>query len=83
MFLSAINIPGGRIASRLGNDIRQSVTHFANRRRFNRLLDLEDAILDDIGVTRGDVLIASRLPMQRNAALELRRISLERRRQCK
>ncbi len=83
MFLSAINIPGGRIASRLGNDIRQSVTHFANRRRFNRLLDLEDAILDDIGVTRGDVQIASRLPLQRNAALELRRISLERRRQCK
>lgn len=83
MFLSAINIHGGRIASRLGNDIRQSVTHFANRRRFNRLLDLEDTILDDIGVTRTDVLIASRLPLQRNAALELRRISLERRRQCK
>ncbi len=83
MFLSALTIPGGRIANRLGSDIRQSVTQIVNRRNFKRLLDLDDAILDDIGVTRADVLIASRLPLQKNAALELRRMSLKSRRQCK
>ncbi|MBW8640187.1 DUF1127 domain-containing protein [Hoeflea sp. WL0058] len=83
MFSSAINIPGSRIVSQLGADFRQALKHFTDRRQFNRLLDLEDAILDDIGVTRGDVQIASRLPLKKNAALELRRISLVRRRHCK
>lgn len=50
------------------------------RRRFARLRDLDDHMLDDIGVTRAEVETAARLPLSENAALELRRISLERRR---
>ena len=49
------------------------------RRAFNRLLDLDDHLLDDMGVTRAEVHMASRLPVWTNAADELRRVSLERR----
>lgn len=51
------------------------------RRHFNRLLDLDDHMLKDVGVTRGEVEIASRLPLSADAATALRRMSLERRRQ--
>jgi uncharacterized protein YjiS (DUF1127 family) len=50
------------------------------RRRFNNLLDLDDRLLDDIGVTRAEVEMTSQLPLSQNAATELRRLSLERRR---
>lgn len=50
------------------------------RRKFSRLADLDDHILDDIGVTRREVEIATRLPFSHDAAEELRRLSLERRR---
>ncbi len=49
------------------------------RRAFNKLLDLDDHLLDDMGVTRAEVHMASRLPVWTNAADELRRVSLERR----
>ena len=50
------------------------------RRKFQRLRDLDDHILDDIGVTRAEVEIATRLPFTHDAAAELRRLSNERRR---
>lgn len=50
------------------------------RRNFKRLHDLDDHMLKDIGVTRGEVEIASQLPLSVDAATELRRMSLERRR---
>ena len=48
------------------------------RKKFNNLLDLDDQMLDDIGVTREEVQYASRLPLSQDAATELRRISLGR-----
>ena len=51
------------------------------RKGFKRLLDLEEHMLDDIGVLRHEVEYAARLPLSVDAATELRRISLERRRQ--
>ncbi|MCG6883505.1 MAG: DUF1127 domain-containing protein [Silicimonas sp.] len=50
------------------------------RRGLKRLLDLDEAILEDIGVTRSEVEIAMSLPLSVDAATELRRMSLERRR---
>jgi uncharacterized protein YjiS (DUF1127 family) len=50
------------------------------RRKFNQLRDLDDHILDDIGVTRREIEIATRLPFSHNAAEEVRRLSLQRRR---
>ncbi|MEO1678054.1 MAG: DUF1127 domain-containing protein [Pseudomonadota bacterium] len=50
------------------------------RRQMLTLLDLDDKMLKDIGVTRGEVEIAAGLPLWRNAALDLHRMGLERRR---
>ena len=52
---------------------------FRRRRRFKRLQDLDDHMLDDIGVTRDEVEIASRLPLGFDAFAEARRMTRERR----
>lgn len=49
-------------------------THRTNRRAFVQMLNLEEGVLSDIGVTRDDVLWASNLPIEVNAALELEAI---------
>lgn len=64
------------LSERLFDRLRQ----IRRRRGFTRLLDLDDHMLKDIGVTRGEVEIAIRLPLSVDAATELRRMSLERRR---
>ena len=46
-----------------------------NRAAFDNLLSLDDTVLKDIGVLRDDVIWASNLPLSKNAALELSRIS--------
>lgn len=46
-----------------------------NRQAFQSMLKLEDHILNDIGVTRYDVLWANKLPLSQNAALELNKIA--------
>ncbi len=50
-----------------------------DRDAFRTMLGLEEHMLRDIGVTRGDVVWASRLPLSVNAAEELRRLSLSHR----
>lgn len=64
------------LADRLFDRTRQR----RRRRGFKRLLDLDDHMLDDLGVLRHEVEEASRLPLSLDAATELRRVSLERRR---
>ena len=60
--------------------LRKAIRHWRRRRQFRRLLDLDDHMLDDLGVTRAEVIDASYWPLSVNAAVELHRISLERRR---
>ncbi|MEQ9042088.1 MAG: DUF1127 domain-containing protein [Silicimonas sp.] len=64
----------------LANRVSERLLKARRRKGFNRLLDLDDHILDDIGVLRHEVEHASRLPLSVDAATELRRMSLERRR---
>ena len=45
------------------------------REAFRRVLALDEHMLKDIGVTRGDVIWAANLPIERSAARELQRIS--------
>lgn len=52
----------------------------ALRRRMRDMAELDDNILDDIGVTRGEIYRATSFPLSVDAAMELRRTSLERRR---
>jgi len=45
------------------------------RRGVRDMLDLDDHMLCDMGITRGDVLRASNLPLHESAGDELKRIS--------
>ena len=60
--------------------------HLRNRRRrridrqaFKHILNLDDQMLQDIGVTRDDVKWADGLPLHKNASWELQRVSTLRR----
>lgn len=66
-----------RAAGRRLGDIHRA---WMRRRRFRTLLDLDDRMLDDIGVTRGEVERHAGLPLTRNAALELQASARARRR---
>ncbi|MBL4892105.1 MAG: DUF1127 domain-containing protein [Rhizobiaceae bacterium] len=54
--------------------------HRINRLAFRTVLKLDDNMLNDIGLTRHDVLWADQLPMSKSAAKELNKIKNERRR---
>lgn len=64
----------------LSNRLFDRIRQIRRRRGVTRLLDLDDHMLKDIGVTRGEVEIATKLPLSVDAAIELRRMSIERRR---
>ncbi|MEM6384878.1 MAG: DUF1127 domain-containing protein [Pseudomonadota bacterium] len=64
----------------LSGALIERLRNIGRRRRFKRLLDLDDHMLDDVGVTRAEVERVARMPLSADAATELRRISLERRR---
>ena len=55
--------------------------NWKSRRAVAKLLDREDRILDDIGVTRDEIAWASHLPLSHNAACELERVAYRRRKQ--
>lgn len=64
------------------NVLREAARAFAqwhqkrlDRAAFKNMLTLDDSLLRDIGVTRADVEWASQLPMDQNAACELRKLS--------
>ena len=80
MYIDSANRPTGHAIHHLADALAGRIRNRLLRRRFNTLLDLDDHMLDDIGVTRAEVETASRLPLSVNAATELRRMSLTRRR---
>lgn len=59
--------------------ILASEAQIDRRRSFKRLLDLDDHMLRDIGVTRHEVEHAAGLPLSRDAGSELQRLALSRR----
>lgn len=64
----------------VGRTLLAPLRAWHRRRRVVRLLDFDDHMLNDIGVTREEVEWAAGLPYMRNAALDLHRVSSERRR---
>lgn len=54
-----------------------TVRNRIKRAAFRRMLTMDDRMLKDVGVTRGDVHWASELPMNVNAGAALRRESLK------
>ena len=59
------------LATALRSAYRQYREDRLQRAAFFNLLTLDDAILEDIGVTRGEVARAARLPLEINAARAL------------
>jgi uncharacterized protein YjiS (DUF1127 family) len=59
--------------------LRRLWRHVKARRRVNRLGDLDDHMLRDIGVTRDEVQWAAGLPLTVNAALALEERAFQRR----
>ncbi len=64
----------------LADNLARRIAERLRRRRFRTLLELDDHILHDIGVTRGEVQAANDLPLSANASQELHRMALARRR---
>ncbi|MDJ0640984.1 MAG: DUF1127 domain-containing protein [Paracoccaceae bacterium] len=74
------NARTGHPLHQLSVSLAERIRQYRRRRGFRRLLDLDDHMLRDIGVTHAEVEIASNLPLSVDAGQELRRMSLERRR---
>ena len=66
----------GQIAAKLKNANARRVKQNIDRQAFAQLLRLNAHILSDIGVTRDDVIWASKLPQSINASLELEKMVL-------
>lgn len=80
MYIDSHRRPAGHAIHALADALADRVGRILRRRKFKRLLDLDDHMLDDIGVIRSEVDYAANLPLSVDAATELRRISLARRR---
>ncbi|WP_068116656.1 hypothetical protein [Tropicimonas marinistellae] len=69
-----------RASSAVGGWLRARFQRIRRRRKFLRLLDFDDKMLDDIGVSRREVEAAAGLPLSQNAALELQMMAQLRKR---
>ncbi len=73
-FVSAIQGGLQRLAAGIKTVFNNWIQNRVDRQAFSHLLTLDDHILKDIGLTRDDVVWASRLPVSVNASLELEKI---------
>ena len=78
---NAISHPG--VISRQDSKLTLAALYrnWKTRRHIRRLQDLDDRILDDIGVTYDEVVWASHLPLRINAALALEKTAYRRRKE--
>jgi uncharacterized protein YjiS (DUF1127 family) len=74
-FGGALVIAAGTVLSRLKKAYKLRLQRRIDRQAFTHLLALDEYILRDIGVTRDDVIWATRLPPKVNASRELEKIS--------
>ncbi len=71
----ALNVAAARINSRLITAYKRWAQRRIDRQAFSHLLALDEHILSDIGVSREDVIWATRLPSKVNASRELEKVS--------
>ena len=64
-----------QISDLLKQQYLQKRQYQKNQRVLSQLLNFEDNILADIGITRADVIWAKNLPIEFNATIELENIS--------
>ena len=66
----------GNALAHLGTALDKRIREARARRQMRKMLNLDDHMLRDLGLTRGDIRTATRMPMSVDAATELHRISL-------
>lgn len=69
----------GHPIAELAGSLLDRMQRTRRRKALKTLLELDDHLLRDIGVTRDEIEATMQLPLSVDAATELRRISLERR----
>ncbi len=69
----------GALISRISTALDRYSQQRLARAAFKNMLTLDDAMLDDIGVTRAEVEKAAGLPLEANAARSLKEIARQRR----
>ncbi len=72
-------ITTGHPIANLDSSLLARASAFNSRRKFRRMLDLDDHVLNDIGVVRAEVEWAANLPLNVDAGGALRRVSRARR----
>ncbi|WP_137390085.1 DUF1127 domain-containing protein [Rhodoligotrophos defluvii] len=70
--------PSNPVYARLAKTALTLFRNWSARRKVRSLVQLEDATLRDIGLTRGDVLWASSLPVRENPIRALSEVSKRR-----
>ncbi len=65
--------------SKLWHRLANGAGAWQRRRKLTQLQDLDDKMLQDIGVTRAELHRVTRLPLSVNAAVELQKLALSRR----
>jgi len=65
----------GRAVQGITDKINTRLQQRIDRDAFNQLLKLDTEMLNDIGVSRDDVVYASRLPISEDAAVYLSKVS--------
>lgn len=73
------SVLGADLWGRLCASVLGFVLAWRRRQRYRDLLDLDDHLLDDVGVTRFEVETFAKAPLWQNAAMDLRRSSTARR----
>ena len=63
---------GGSLLSAVAQKVRHAYAIRRRRAAFARMLDLDQAVLDDIGLTRADIYWGLSLPLEENAAVVVR-----------
>lgn len=63
----------------LSTNLTSRISQLRSRRSLKRMLDLEDYMLEDMGVLRGEIDWVLSLPLTVDAGAELRRLSEQRR----
>lgn len=67
------------LLSTLEEAVRRFVRSWSNRRKVVSLVDFDDHMLADIGISRSDVRQALSLPFSHDPAVELQRIAVKNR----
>ena len=78
MFVASAAAASRSFSWRVFNSVSEIFGHWLARRRLKDLTNLDDAVLRDIGVSRGDVFWAQRLSLTKDPLQDLSKVAKRR-----